>query len=338
MQCPNCGFENIPGLPSCARCRSGLGLGDVVVVPRRASALRVTTRVLRVWYAVGFDLSLFWRWLRQPRSLTVAGAPAGSLACTLLLPGLGHIMARHKTFGRVVLVVWLVALLAALATLASPWSARCLLVAVFMHTLALMSLLAGPEGLSPARRTLLGLAVFFGLQWLWYLPWLLLVRGVIVPLPLTNMWYCQILQSGDGILHEGSWLCPDTFQRGELVVYDIPPLQSGHVYVAAGLGLDRVLGLPSEHVQWDGDRLTVNGAELDPDTVALASLRYLREFDVRLTDHEYLIPPSRLRLNLSGGGVDFEALFWRLLVVPSERIRGRVFWRTWPWQRWGPVE
>src|SRR5690606_1826181 len=40
MQCPSCRFENMPGSGYCARCGASLLIGNVDVIPPRASAMQ----------------------------------------------------------------------------------------------------------------------------------------------------------------------------------------------------------------------------------------------------------------------------------------------------------
>jgi type IV secretory pathway protease TraF len=188
-------------------------------------------------------------------------------------------------------------------------------------------------------RLALGALVMSGLYLGIYLPLATALHGFVIPLPVSNFLDSPTIRSGDGVLYEGRWLRPKTFARGDLVVYDIPTAVSGHVWIAAGFGLDRILGLPGEHVRVSHGVVTIDGSALDASVGPLGSSPQMPTLDVTLRGDEYFIVPSRLNLTRQGNWAD---QWWNLapdlLVVPADRVRGRVIWRTWPWSRWGRVE
>ncbi len=346
MQCLNCGFENIPGTPTCVRCQSVLNVGEVGVIPRRASALRLSTRVLRVWYWMATRLPTLPRWLPRWRPTTFEPVSWFSLALTLVLPGLGHLREGHRRTALILFGLWLTFLLAAIVTVTGPWSMWWLIGAISVHAVALISLQAGNLAFERMLvRFLFGVLLYIGLQWLVYMPLAHLAGRVVVPLQLVNFAGGPVLSGGDGILYEGPWLRPAAFARGEVVVYTIGPVQGtipgrGHVaiFIREGLGVDRVLGLPGERVQFKDGVLLINGNPVDPPVVPLGTL-VMPRMDVRLGPQEYAIIPSQLNLNLPpayGGGVPWD-MVRPLTVIPEDRILGRVLWRVHPWRHAGAV-
>ena len=339
MECLNCGFENIPGTPTCARCQSVLNLGDVAVVPRRASSLRLVTRVLRGWYWFRTRLPTLPGLLPHWRPLTFEPVPWRALALTLVVPGLGHLHEGHRRFACVLLGLWLAFLLLAVATVAGPWSIWWLMTAIVVHVAAIVSLFTA--NLLYERiliRLLFGVLLFLGLQWGLYWPATRLAQRVVVPLELTNLTPGPLLSAGDGILYEGPWLRPDTFARGALVVYSIPAFggDAGHggYYMREGFGLDRVLGLPGERVQFRDGVLTINGVPPDPPVTPLWAWP-IAALDVKLGPDEYAVIPSRLSL-FAYGRIPSEVVR-HLTVVPQEQMLGRVLVRVRPWRHAGVI-
>jgi hypothetical protein len=338
MQCPSCGFENIPGLLSCARCQSALQFGEVAVVPMRASALRLRTRLLRLWYPLRECFASLQRWWQARPPLRIPLAPRNALALSLIAPGLVHYRAGNRVFGGALFAVWTVALLSSLATVGSPWSACSLQLAIAAQALAIILLLSNVP-MNLLWRLALGALVMAGLYLGIYLPLAGVVHGFFVPLPVSNFLNSPTVRDGDGLLYEGHWLRPRAFARGELVVYEISTAVAGHVRIRDGLGLDRILGLPGEHVRVSDGLVTVDGTCLDSPVAPLGPLPRLPTLDVTLRADEYFILPSRLTFTLGGGS---EGMWWDLardlLVVRADRVLGRVVWRVWPWSRWGRVE
>jgi len=343
MECLNCGFENIPGTPTCARCQSVLNLGDVAVVPRRASSLRLVTRVLRGWYWFRTRLPTLPGLLPHWRPLTFEPVAWRALALTLVVPGLGHLREGHRRFGWVLLGLWLAFLLAAVVTVAGPWSIWWLMGAIAVHATALTSLQAANLAFERILvRMLFGALLFLGLQWLVYVPITRLVEHVVVPLQLVNFASGPVLSNNDGILYEGPWVRPATFARGELVVYSIPAFgtegRHGGYFVPEGFGVDRVLGLPGERVQSRDGVLTINGVPAEPPVTPLGGWPFALD-DVTLGPYEYAIIPSQLALfvpNAMRGGLP-SGVVRHLTVVSQERILGRVLLRVQPWRHAGTV-
>jgi hypothetical protein len=343
MECLNCGFENIPGTPTCARCQSVLNLGDVAVVPRRASSLRVATRLLRVWYWFSTQLPTLSRLLPRWRPVTFEPVPWRALALTLVVPGLGHLHEGHRRFGRVLLGLWLLFLLLAVATVAGPWSIWWLMGAITVHATALISLQAANLAFERILvRLLFGALLFLSLQWFVYRPITWLAQRVVVPLRLVNFGPGPVLSSNDGILYEGPWLRPATFARGDVVVYSIGGFHGrlGHVgfIMQEGFGVDRVIGLPGERVQFQNGVLMINGAPLDLPVTPLGGWPFAA-VDVMLGPYEYAIFPSQwavLTPHAIRGGVPPDMLR-PLTVVREDRILGRVLLRVQPWRHAGTV-
>jgi hypothetical protein len=343
MECLNCGFENIPGTPTCVRCQSVLNLGDVGVIPRRASSLRLATRLLRVWYWARTRWPASPRWLPRWRPTTFAPVPWRALALTLVVPGLGHIQQGHRRSGLILLGLWFVFLVAAIVTVTGPLCPWSLNAAICVHAIAFIALQVANLAFERTLvRLLFGALLFLGLRWLVYLPMTGLVEHVVVPLRLYNFASGPVLSGGDGILYEGPWLRPATFARGELVTYRIAEIQGhyGHaaIFIRAGFGVDRVLGLPGERVQFKDGVLLINGAPLDPPVTPIGPWVFPR-LDTKLGAGEYLIIPSQLILNVPaayGGHVPLD-MVRPLTVIPESQILGRVLLRVRPWRHAGRV-
>jgi hypothetical protein len=117
MQCASCRFENMPGVGTCGRCGSPLGLHALAinVHPPRAGAW---TKRVRRWLRLR---SLYSRareisgrsYLENVESAEFLGAPFGTLV-RMLIPGWNHIHLGRRNRGFLFLGIWLALLAIAL--------------------------------------------------------------------------------------------------------------------------------------------------------------------------------------------------------------------------------
>lgn len=111
MQCPNCGFENIPGNEQCVVCSTALPTkhsGESLMPPRardRTWWQKLTWPITtsRSWVQTGEDLRRCWEKLGDGWSNAWAASPASwmgmrefGLILLSVIPGLGHICVRGE--------------------------------------------------------------------------------------------------------------------------------------------------------------------------------------------------------------------------------------------------
>lgn len=342
MQCINCGFENIPGMDVCVHCQSRMVLGDVAVVPPRASWVHSPTRWRQAWYRSRLGLKRIAdafrsRWVTN-WSTDVPDAVMGSV-----IPGLGLIRKGIGLLGWPLLIVWSAVLLATLASIGT------LSYVFWISGLATIHAV----GIVAAMRPLLrfegvfwraGFGVFcflivrFGaygaVEWVG--------SGLYVPLPLQGVISTQVLRNGDGILYDGRWLRPDSFQRGDLVVFRIrgADIRTGGTYwyvIPDGLAVDRIVGVPGDRVELVNGSVLVNGEPAASYAYPLGSLRQYGNVSVTLGPVEYAIFPSTVPFAVHGY-VPVGSLVEILAHVHSDDILGRVVFRLHPWSNIGRVE
>lgn len=341
MQCVNCGFENLPGIAECVRCQSIVTLGDVDVIPGRASVLRLRTRLGRIRYGLETRIRRFGGGIldRLPRWRPLVPERMGwkSMALTLV-PGLGHLCGGERRLGWVLITTWMAFLFLGIAAFPTYFSQWCFAGMVAVHATAIVSLFAA--NLNYERfviRALFGIFLFTGLQNGPY-RWLSLLRanfvvGLMLDDSLPPDWG---FQRGDGILVAGPWLQGRAFSKGDLVLHRIsldPAPESG-LRFREGLGLDPIVGVPGDKVTVCPKGLLINGVPVEP----IGNLRHLtanlqEERTYELGESEYAVCPRSMRI-VTGGHFAFgPELPLSLVIRPRKTVIGSPLLRIWPWAR-----
>ncbi len=273
MQCPSCGFENIPGRQECGVCAASLVVarGRESVMPPRAKNRTVRQRV-RWWLDANIHLGLRLEAVRCRRDL-LRGVFRGSLQDTRarwswlslrglglflisVIPGFGYIFARRdKRTGFRHLLACALALGLAMALIRTP-VADGLVYGVLAASVISMTVAA--ESLFPAFisdesrvRMRLGAALmsisllmggYFLLQMAVYPA---LSTAAIMHNPATNL-----VAEGDVLLLWGR----GAIDRGDLIIGNAPGREAG-LGIVVGVAGDRV------RIARDG-RVSVNGAPI----------------------------------------------------------------------------
>jgi hypothetical protein len=339
MRCWSCEFENLPGLGSCARCGSSLELAQVAIEPPRASPLRLVTRAGRAGrrvFARTPDFRAIWQALRHITPEPISGS---ALAWSII-PGLGHRFTGRRRLGRILLPIWCGLLALAILSLGGRLAWWFLSLAIATHAVAILSLFAA--NLAYERlllRLAFGAVVYIGLRLLLYQPILWFGGRFLDLLPLNNITAGPMIAEGDWAFFAGPWLRPESFDRGDLVVYVVGADESGGVRIAPGYGFDRIVGVPGDLVQIRDGQLLVNNAQPPPTQGPLGVVPAGLWLELHLGPEEYAILPSRLRLRTYGEPRDRQSLvhsaFCQLTRVPAERIEGRALLRIRPLSRFG---
>lgn len=340
MQCPSCGFENIPGMANCVRCQTLLNLSDVSVVPGRASALNWNTRSTRARNTIRSALSIprIGSPLARMAPRWGAAVPWDALVRSFV-PGLGQLYEKHRWYGWILMSTWLLCLLAGLLTFPGRLSAWCITFAIVTQVVAVISLLRGHMlGRSPVAAALLGVLLFLGLRTFVYQPigWLAgrWAQPLIVPDGLLKN---PVLQPGDGVLVSGPRTQKTEFRRGDLVLYEVPQAIGYPVQIAVGHGIDRIVGIPGDTVEIRSGRILVNDQPPAAGEVPLGPLDRFPDRTLILERDQYLILPTRLGLVMALPK-NQAGLLYRLCVVDRSAITGRIFYRLKPWSRFGPID
>ncbi len=340
MQCVNCFFENLPGLERCGRCGASLRLCDSAVdvhPPRAPNSSWIGGRVLRRlrWsmrrriHRIGEAVALE---TAPMSSLVLPDRSAFALLVRCIVPGWPQRFAGQRVRGRVMWVLYLATLVAAVLFAGTPTGGWLLGIALACHFASVVDAVAA-LGDNLRARIAASLVGITGVILLVYVPVAWVVAGVARP--------ARIHVAG-GLLHAGDvvlW-CPwaaswATFEPGDLVYYRVPRLripQPGRIIEIRGDRMDRILAGPGQHVSAAPTGLRVDGAEPVPGP--LVSGRALPNRPVELTvpaDHFLLLPSGD---NWIPGTIP-PADWQRLALVHASRIRGPVYFRWQPWSRWG---
>jgi hypothetical protein len=146
----------------------------------------------------------------------------------------------------------------------------------------------------------------------------------------------ELLNERDMLLYTGPWFRRSSPGRGALVVYRLQQPPQGGMVVRPGFGLDRVVGLPGDHIDLRDGLLRVNGETPPPDLAPLGDLRPFPSMEFTAADGEYVILPSLLNWRVHGFDPRVAGtLLSQVSRVPEARVEGAVIWRVRPLRRMG---
>jgi hypothetical protein len=337
MECPNCTFQNSPGLKRCLRCGGLLDFSAVAVEPPRAGHGRARRRAGGAGRAAGRRVAYAAEDLSRALRCPIVGVRWSDLALSIL-PGLAQVRRGPRALGWALLAAWSVDLFLAAAFIGSGLSAVLCLFAVSLHCLAISLLLNATLMRMPLeRRAAFGLGVYLLLLLGLYRPVGALGRGAFGWLEVSNIrGDAGILANRDVVLYTGRLTRPAAFERGDLVVYEIGRSRSGGAVIRPGLGIERVLGIPGDEVETDGRIVRVNGEELPPEQGPVGDAGRLPRMTLRASEGQYIILPTVVtHTGYANAGPVVNLALISLAVVREDHIRGRVFWRMRPWLRAG---
>ncbi len=340
MQCPICGFENMPEQNSCTRCRAKLKLPEPVspreLTPPRAGCLRCF-RPAAYWFNRAADClpakmpEGFARIFRGDTEL-----PGDSLAAMYfsICPGLGHLLAGRRRAAALAFGVWLLAVV--LAANFYYGIAGSLLAGLIVSWHAGVVFDAGRVGQFAADvRTRLRII-------LWVLviaaaAYFMLNRLLHHYLDLVALPY-QVAELG---LKEGDILLVRRFPRQAAVTLERGDMaaatrQESDSYVGIGTGMYvdfrleglmmvRILAIPGDKVEVSRKGIRVNGALLARDMLPAGNIP-LPETPVSFTVGEnQVLGVSPVRLVANVANVDLAEFIWnRLYRLPKASLYGRA--------------
>lgn len=336
MQCPSCDFSNIPGSVACARCQTRLDLDGIDVLPPRAGDHIIPLRMRQTCWRLNSAIDQF----SISRAVTSRVPELADLPRLLrgVIPGWTQRRDGRHALGWTLTIVWIVLVLGAIYLRGGARGWPAYFAVVGWHGMAISLILAPSlRSASLAHRAAVGIATWLLLNALLYVPAGTLMSRLIVPIQTDALIGGRGVRPGEVLLHQGPWLRPPSYRRGDVVVYVIHRRNLPGVYIQEGRLIDRVLGVPGDAISMTPTSVTVNGRTLsEADELPLRSIP-LRTDTFVLDADEYLIVPSLGRFQLYG--IDrTPPLPMELMRVHHEDILGRVVYRTRPFWRAGSID
>lgn len=345
MECPNCAFQNTPGTPSCARCAGRLDFSDVDVIPLRAPRSAAGRWLARTLGVAGFGARDVARRvgadLVRPRWMDRSWdgvSPRELFLCSI--PGLAQISRGHRLLGRCLMGAWAGLLLLALLTIGSGLSILAALGAISVHCAAVTLLLGGVlETMTIRRRLLTGVIVYVFVAGLLYLPAYWGLRQVVRIVPIVAIARSGIVRAGDVLVAPGSAFGVPVPERGDIVLYHVSTITSSAVIVRGGAWIDRVLGIPGDHIAVRGGIVYLNDVPIPDDMGPLGDLNECRDIDLVAGPGQYIVLPSLVSFDMHGQEArQYRAMmFSTISTVRAEQIEAKIAYRIRPWLRAGSL-
>lgn len=331
MQCPSCGFQNLPGLSSCARCMSTLMFENIDVQPYRAGTLRsyrlrlfAGVRGLRVWTLLPFARRVSAYVAEEVRGIRLGGRVRPGTILASLVPGLGLMLAGEHRRGRLVMLGYAVALIASIVFMAHAWTLFYAAV-ISLHAYSIVAtILLGAPYILPRTAVLTGLLVVLMLQVFLYMPLAWGAHHLVWFQQLGGDIHGTRMLQGDVLAVEGTWFRPVNFGRGDVVSYRMRAGRGQGWYTAEGLSVDRILAMAGDRVTSVQGTIHVNGRP--PQHPGSAKPTLLPDgYAVTVPPGTYFIYPRGARLRaMNRGNTDAEAIM-SVCLVPQRDVIGRTW-------------
>ena len=346
MECPNCSFQNMPGLKRCGRCSSLLDLSNVDFVPPRSARSKqsraISTAIGRELLATGRDVDRVGRGLRRALAGLGATPPDWTSVGLSILPGLGQWHLGQRAIGIALLATWLLLLLGIGLTVASTTAWLLLLLAIGLHTFALSLLFARSlHEVGVLRRMGVGLLLWAAVNAVVYLPayWLTSRCATFVLVQGVNA--NPLIENGDVLLVPGPWVRSERWRVGDLVLFDVAPESGSGFRIAGGQTVDRIIALAGDVVELKDGTIRVNGVALPKERGPINGTALLpATLRVQVRPDCVLLVPSTLQVR--GNAAQFRGgaglLVGNAIMVNVDRVHGRVVWRVRPWTRFGRID
>ena len=336
-QCNSCQFHNMPGATHCGRCGSSLTLAQAVinVHPPRASKWAKTWRktfLARQWNSVKGNWSVLADRIHlEPH----ANLPGMDILFRLILPGWPQQVSGNPFFGKCLFGAYLACILLALPLIGTVYSSLLIAAALTLHASSVYDIAHRSTEIRGGRlsRFFLGLGL---LGICLYLP--LFSWGTPYVSPFVIVRDRAPLQAGEVLVVNRQAYRSHVPQIGDLVVYEIPETRVNRPGVALlfrGERMDRVMAGSNQRVVWSEGHLTVDGQPSPWRPLAPENIPSSLEMVV--PSGCYLIFPSTEGGRGPVRGQQVDIPWTQLCMVPRHEIRGRVYWRSWPWYRMGRV-
>jgi hypothetical protein len=340
MQCPGCGFQNMPGSEGCVRCGSSLNVATMLidVHPPRKGGLAGAWRRIRAlrwtWAGLRDRLVRSYSTFVESRAARFHGrGTEKGILWRLPVPGWAHIFCGQIWEGCFFLAAFAACFLVGLLDWGDNLGAAMLAVAFVIHQTAVLDVLnqysADKSFDARIRRSAWGVAF---LSFCVYFPVFLLFLAVAEPMRVE--FPVGPLRPGDVVLIN-RWTI---VRPGEVVLYDAPQddvTRTGmheRIYVqVGGLCIDRVLAAAGDQVIWADGKLLVNGIESPWQPLAPSAVS--SRFSMTVPSGDVLIFPSAMQWTAEAQS---NASVWSSVsCVPRDQITGTIYFRWQPVSRRG---
>jgi hypothetical protein len=345
MECPTCGFNNMPGTPACIRCASPLNIATMTIdtSPPRAGAWqkhlrrrlpivntfrRLRNRAAELAPSTA-DLSDTARRAADPLfGLNNATIPAGVLF-RALVPGWPQISAGQISRGRTFLYLFLAFFLITIPTFGTTIGSLFLGLGIAIHAASALDAVNSflPEG-DRAQIRNRWIVSLIALVLTVYLPaWWMISRVADASVIGTMI---SPLNPGDVVLINHWW---PHIAPGSIVLYDIADFVEGEIHHGAarfgGQNINRILAVGPAHVAWDHGIFRVNGL---PSPLQPLGPGNLPDVEMDVPDGEFFILPGGFtRFPGSSNGMH------TLCCIARYQIEGTVYLRYQPLRRFGLI-
>jgi hypothetical protein len=245
----------------------------------------------------------------------------------MVIPGWPQIYSGRIARGRLMLFGWLILLLSGLVLIGTERGGLLLGLAVACHAASVLDVVLNGYERAIDRLRVAAVALVAVLL-LGYFPAALLFGQIASPQYIgVNS---GALKPGDVLLLNQlayTWASP---APGDVVVYNLEAawVPGAHYRVEAGRRVDRVLAIGGQSVKAESGLIRVDGKP--PQWLPLNPSALQCSFDVVVPPHHCLILPST-DLNIT------EEVATNVCLVPNSAIRGRVYLRSQPFNRFGPL-
>lgn len=333
MQCSNCQFENMPGIQTCGRCGASLQLAAMAIDVHPPRASRAAK-----WRRRWFPLVYYWHRFRAARvfsAVRISGWPAElqrpGLLLRMIVPGWAQSCSGRPRRAKWMFRGYLGLLLSGLLFYGTPLGWLLIGLAISVHAASVLDIVAAPTLAFP-RRVIYSAAALMVLVALIYYP-----AGYLLGRVASAQQFAMNAPPfavGDVLLTNPSAYAWSDPQPGDVVQYSVPYRETrmpGRLYRLGGDRIDRILARAGQKVTCREGKLFVDG-EASP-WLPLNPARVPRDLEITVPNGCYLIIASTDPV--------IEGLppnLWQAAsVIPRAQILGRVYWRTQPLWRFGPI-
>jgi hypothetical protein len=174
---------------------------------------------------------------------------ARDFLASLLVPGLAFYVEGQRSIAKAIFCGYLFALLVFMIWLGHPFANLISGLMIGTHVTCILYLLRRQlAGARLATRILVPLLLVLALSQLVYLPLLGLMQNhLFMPLRVHGQVF---------VVQRQAW--PLSVRRGDCIAYQVAEFRAGMYRVEAGYGLDKVIGLPGDRIQFMADQFLVN--------------------------------------------------------------------------------
>lgn len=342
MRCPQCAFENMPGMQRCLRCGNALELPgparcDPPRMARWKKPFRQFIRSVRAIFPAAD------RWLSR---LPLPGSGALQAALSYgkdvlndyavvmflsLAPGLGHAIHRNFRTIRWVWLAWLVCLIGGLFFFPTGSGLALFGIALALH--AWMIFHAAIKEVLPRfwQRMIvvpvltLGVFLFYRL-----IASALQLGGAAAPMA----WPAYGCEQGDYLL---TWRSEAAYpwQRGDLAVCRFRRVYNQTVQDMATVTVGQVVGLPGETLTMEQGRFLIDGQPLDQERYPIPTWLQGGDYSVIIPADTYCVMMNyNVRVN-HGANINLNGVVTRMCLYSRHDLFARPFMTWWPLSRRG---